>query len=547
MRYVPGSRNLAAMLPLAAAVAVWPLWAVMAASPAAAQSVGARQDAAARTVAELAGCDVRLLPVADTIRAVMAEQELPSMAVAVAQGGRIICEAAFGWADRDAGIAATPHTLYSLASISKPFTATAVAVLEEQGLLQLDAPANAYLGTAKLRSFEGDADSATVRRLLTHTAGLPLHYQFFYEGGPPVPSMDEAISRWGIVVYEPGERFVYANFGFGVLDQIVANVAGQPYDEFLHAAVLQPLGLTNTVVSDGAGLGTRAAVRYGSDGAALPPYTFDHVGASGVWSSAHDLVRFGMFHLRRREPGRPAVLSDAGIESMQQQHAPADAPGAARGLGWGLAEDDHGLRRIAHTGSMPGVATALNLYPSEDLAVVVLTNSSHSPSVARVASALTAAVVPSYAAEVAARNAARSATTATAAGTRPAAASAQQAPAFIAPAELVGTWRGAVLLPGGGEAPMVLELQADAAPRVRLGAQTAEVGAARMADGWLTGRFVAVLDGGGADAAPAPQRAQHAIVLNVTQRGERLSGWVSAISTTATLYGAVSYPIELRR
>jgi CubicO group peptidase (beta-lactamase class C family) len=160
----------------------------------------------ARSSAELPGCPSVFAPVADTVRAVMRAHDLPSVALAVARHGEVVCEAAFGYADVANRIAATPRTMYSLASISKPFTATAIMQLVERRQLELDAPANRYLKLAQLRAFEGNADSATVRRLLTHTAGLPLHYQFFYAGGPRLPTMPESIARHGIIVYPPGER-----------------------------------------------------------------------------------------------------------------------------------------------------------------------------------------------------------------------------------------------------------------------------------------------------------------------------------------------------
>src|SRR2546423_8460335 len=101
----------------------------------------------------------------------------------------------------------------------------------EQGKIDLDRPANDYLGAAKLIGLAGDATGATVRRGLCHTAGLPLHYRFFYEneGGPP-PSTDEAIARYGILVFPPGEVYEYSNLGYGILDRIISRVSGRAYE-----------------------------------------------------------------------------------------------------------------------------------------------------------------------------------------------------------------------------------------------------------------------------------------------------------------------------
>ena len=124
------------------------------------------------------------------IRRLMDSTGTASIAVAVARNGRIIWEEGFGFADIERRTPATPTTLYSMASISKPLTATGVMKLVEQGKIDLDRPANDYLGSAKITGLAGSASDATVRRVMSHTAGLPLHYRFFYEGRIGHPPID---------------------------------------------------------------------------------------------------------------------------------------------------------------------------------------------------------------------------------------------------------------------------------------------------------------------------------------------------------------------
>ena len=97
---------------------------------------------------------------------------IPSLTVAVARDGRILWEEGFGLADRERKIPATPHTRYSLASVSKPVTATGLMVLVEQGRVDLDRPVNAYLGSPALRIRVGRSDAATVRRVAVHLADM---------------------------------------------------------------------------------------------------------------------------------------------------------------------------------------------------------------------------------------------------------------------------------------------------------------------------------------------------------------------------------------
>ena len=121
--------------------------------------------------------DDRFGKVRDLIGSKIVELGTASLAVTVAQEGKILWEEGFGWANREKRVAANHHTIYSLASITKPITATGLMILKEQGKIDLDAPINSYLGEAKLKSWIGNADDATVRTIANHTSGLPLHCQ----------------------------------------------------------------------------------------------------------------------------------------------------------------------------------------------------------------------------------------------------------------------------------------------------------------------------------------------------------------------------------
>ena len=490
--------------------------------------------------------DPRFDAARDTIRAIMEANKVPSISVAIARGDSILWEESFGFADKERGIRATPRTVYSLASISKPVTATALMVLVERGKVALDQPANRYLGAAKLRAFEGLADSATVRRLLTHTAGLPLHYQFFYAGGAVAHSMDTAIARYGVLVYPPGEMYFYSNLGYGILDYIIARTSGTSYPEFLRREVLEPLGLSDMTVSDGSGLGDRAAIRYDNEGKPIPPYTFDHVGASGVYSSAHDLVRFGQWHLGVALQGAKDVLTRETRARMQGSDAPSGEEGVARGWGWGIAEDDFGLRRVSHGGGMPGVATVLALYPAESLSVVVLANAGGVPT-ARIAAAMTAAVAPRYASEREARRLARAERARQEMAARRDDGASGAAAADVddrpRPAALVGRWTGSILV-HGDSVPLVLDIPVRGAARARLGSQSETGLAVRIQDeqdGRMTARFEGEILG--ADAAGPAAAGSHPIVLTLRLRGEALTGWASVLTTRQLMYGAVSYRV----
>jgi len=467
-----------------------------------------------------AGPEDRFEGARTVIRQLMDERAIPSVAVAASQGGHIVWEEGFGWADRERRIRATSRTLYSLASISKPITATGLMVLAQRGRAALDRPANDYLGASKLRAMEGDADDATLRRLLSHTAGLPLHYRFFYEDRPPArPTMDETIARYGILVTPPGTLFEYSNLGFGILDQVIERTAGIPYEEFMRREVFAPLGLTGMSVLTGPEPGDLVARRYDPDGARIPWYDFDHRGASAVYSSAHDLARFGMFHLKDHLADQQRILPDSVLDTMHQALV-RRAEDVGYGLGWQTFTNDHGFTSLGHSGGMPGVSTLLRIYPETDVAVVVLLNTSDGGAMGRMAEAVAAALMPRYADHL------------READTRGPTSS--EAVRFAPPPGLEGEWEGEVRSPLGVLALRLVVLSGGEVRATLGGDREVAVEDPRWRDGILSGTVPAVIP------TPDVARQPNALGLRLRLHQGRLSGAVSALASSDRLYYALS-------
>jgi CubicO group peptidase (beta-lactamase class C family) len=293
----------------------------------------------------------------------------PSLTVTVAQDGRFLWERSWGWADKEKRIPATPQTVYSLASISKPITATGLMVLVDRAQIDLDKPIDDYLGGARLRAFIGDARQATVRRVANHTAGLPPHHHFFYsdENHRP-PPFAETIRRYGILVRPPGERFEYSNLGFGLIDHAISQVTKHEFSEFMRREVFEPLGLTRMAVGIPRGMEQEQAIRYALTGTPLPFYDFDHRGASAIYASAHDLVRFAFLHLGTLESGQRRILTDASLAAMTQP-----VKGSPFGIGWQL-DDRSEYRVVFATGHMGGVGAIIFTIPAKRFVVVGLCN-----------------------------------------------------------------------------------------------------------------------------------------------------------------------------
>lgn len=297
----------------------------------------------------------------------------PSISMAVAQGNHIVWEEAFGWADREHQIRATPETMYTIGSLAKPITATAIMLLRDRGLINLDRPVNDYLGERQLVARIGNTSEATVRRVAQHTAGLPGYYESFYpdESGQP-PTIDEVIRRYGILVFRPGERFHYSNLDYAVLGDVISRTSGKDYGDFVRDEVFLPLGMNHSCVITCQGLAKYRATRYLRVGSPLPDYTTPHPAASDVYASAHDLIGFAMFHMKIRPADQKQILSDDAIDEMQTRTV--QMGDSSYGIGWVITQDAKGHRRLGHGGAGAGVDAQLTFVPENKLAVAVLVN-----------------------------------------------------------------------------------------------------------------------------------------------------------------------------
>ncbi len=458
--------------------------------------------------------------VRDYIRKELAERSLPSLAVAVVRDGRIVWEEGFGWADREHQVAAGPGTAYSLASVSKPITATGLMMLAQSGQIDLDRPVNDYLGVARLTARVGDARKATVRTVANHSSGLPLHYQFFYADEPwRRPPMDDTLHRYGYLVTPPGERFAYSNLGYGVLDDIMARQSGFAFAEFMRREVFRPLGMTQSWVGAGPEADADVATRYGVDGAPIPYYDTDHPGASEVWGSVHDLALFALFHLKAGLADQTLILSNASIDEMHGGKSAA-RPEPGYGLGF-FVETLNGHRRVSHSGGMGGVATLLQIFPDLGMATAVVANASNSLPF-EVSDRIMAAIMPDW-------------------PISPVVPPARPGP-FTPPAALIGAWDGA-LTTYTRTLPVELTIKPDGEVETQFGDQPArQVKHARMEDGAFRGEFRATLGTEDTDRY-VPYYTQ----LSLRNGPDGLSGVATAIGDDGPrVRNALSHWLELK-
>lgn len=291
----------------------------------------------------------------------------PGLSVAVAQGDRIVFSAAIGLADVQGGKTATAQTTYRIASTSKAITAVAVLQLVDQGRVRLDDDIRTYVP-----SFPQKPWTITVGHVLSHTSGIR-HYEENETSRKQThyATVAEAISEFknDTLRFEPGTRYGYTTFGYTLLQGVVESAAGMPYRQYLREQVFGPAGMADSDLEVKDEPYPLRAVGYRADGEAIGPVGFDDVSfkyaGGGMLASAEDLAKFCVALSR----GLP--LSDSLTQRMFDE-LPIQ-PGTC--LAWGSRIDSlTGTRRVWHPGRSNGFESYLLYYPTERLAVAVLTN-----------------------------------------------------------------------------------------------------------------------------------------------------------------------------
>lgn len=276
-------------------------------------------------------------------------------------------------------------SLFQVASLSKWATAWGAMTLVEQGKLDLDAPVSRYLTRWRLPESPYN-DQVTVRRLLSHTAGLVdgLGYGGFAPG-QPIDTLEQSLTRAsdaspgrdGVVRVgaEPGTAWRYSGGGYTLLQLIVEEVSGQPFNDYMRAAVLAPLGMTHSTYVLDDQTRPRAVPIFDATGAPATHYTFAATGAASLYTSANDMARF----LQAQAPGPNGEPAGRGVlrpETLAAMRAPH---GYQYGIPiWGLgvilfAPNGAGEAIIGHDGNnFPAINTAARVDPASGDGIVVL-------------------------------------------------------------------------------------------------------------------------------------------------------------------------------
>lgn len=294
---------------------------------------------------------------------------VPGASVIVIRDGRVIFRRAYGMADLERHVPATPTTAYRLASLTKQFTAMAVMLLVRDGRLRYDQPVRELLP-----ELPPAAASVTIRHLLNHTSGL-LDYEDLIPDTQTAQVSDRDVLRLlashDSVYFPAGTRYRYSNSGYCLLALVVERVSGMEFAAFLRQRIFAPLGMARTLAHvDGKDTVPERAYGYTPDSGRFLPsdqsLTSATLGDGGIYTSVEDLVRWDQSLYTGRLVDRVALRL-----ATTPPVLPADS--TQYGFGW-FVDTYRGIHRWRHTGETSGFTNAIQRFPDRRTTVIVLTN-----------------------------------------------------------------------------------------------------------------------------------------------------------------------------
>ncbi len=318
----------------------------------------------------------------------LTEQNIPGYALAVIQNGNIIVHRGYGVMDLQSRKPVTPQTVFGLASLTKTFTALTLLTLVDQGKVGLDDTLDMYVS-----NLTPPYQKLTVRQLASMTAGVPkeVPQEVIWKNQLPILENTPLMSQ-------PGTAFLYSNFSYRLLGDVIEKASGKPYFELVKERIFTPLQMTSS--------GT--TVEFASSGMLASPYG-DNNGQSQVRSveyknpaisfsagmlasTVDDLIKYSQALLSRK------LLSPAAYQTYWYQR-PALPNGSPSNWAFGWASTDgpkYGTCMVAMNGGTPGVASTIILFPEKNSAVISLCNLRKPavPAIAKKVASLVFAVAP---------------------------------------------------------------------------------------------------------------------------------------------------------
>jgi len=317
------------------------------------------------------------------IQQIIESWELPGMTVSIVKDNKIIYAKAFGVKNIENKEPLTEKSLFHMASVSKPFSATAIMQLVEQGKVDLDDPVIKYLPYFKVD--DERYKEITVRQMLGHISGMPdvRNYGWNkpeYDDGALeryVRSLENRKLKW-----EPGEKFAYSNMAFEVLGDLIAKVSGTSFEDYIKKNILNPLEMHESTflkkkVSPELAT-TPHRRRDKTYVSSIYPYNRPHAPSSTLHSNVLEMCNWAIANMNRGEFKGKRILKSSSYDILWEPAALNNGRTTAVGLSWFIGTYRE-IKTISHGGGDVGYRTNFTMLPEKSIAVVILSNCDFAP------------------------------------------------------------------------------------------------------------------------------------------------------------------------
>lgn len=303
------------------------------------------------------------------------KNNIPGMAISVSKNGKLIWSEGFGYSNIEINRKVDPaKTQFRIASISKSLTAAALAKLMDVDKLNLDESLYTYLPDYPKKKFD-----FTIRQIGGHLAGIR-HYngQEFILNKKMSITEGLDIFKSDSLLHEPGSRYKYSTYGWNLLSEVIQVVADTPFNDYMQLVIFEPLKMSSTTLDLSDALmpdRTQFYIKKSTSQIILgPEVSNEHkVAGGGFLSTAEDLIRFG------NEIISPKILSKNTISEFVKTQYTADGKATNYGVGFSIRESSKGTPKYRHTGGGIGATTVIEMFPAEQLVIVMLINLSQAP------------------------------------------------------------------------------------------------------------------------------------------------------------------------
>jgi CubicO group peptidase (beta-lactamase class C family) len=295
---------------------------------------------------------------------ILAKEHVPGLAIAVIEHGKVAFTADFGFADSKHHIPVTDETLFNIASVSKSVSTWGIMHLVETGTISLDSPVNPLLRRWQLPQSSFDSSQVTVRRILSHTAGLSVPAAPWFPATSPLPSLVDVLTGKAggkpvEIVQPPGRTWQYSGGGFEVLQLLVEDQTHQDFAAYMNHEVFDKLGMHHSTFDPTKDMARHIAISYDKEGKQISPYRLVGVAAGGLFTTIADFGRFVSSYTQGDAlPGRD-VITAASLSAMATPVAEVklgnvNVTGARYGLGHGVLQSAGNKVSLYHSGGNPG-------------------------------------------------------------------------------------------------------------------------------------------------------------------------------------------------